>query len=176
MVRIRDIFKGKLYIYSKYHTLTPTIKYQLPFEHKMERRLLYKDKAVSTQDVMKHIRNKDNIVIVQGEDGLGKTTLLKDMAKMLREIDRLNILEFEWPKQEFNRVREDLFQLSKNIVFLDNVELCEAEALSMLEKIRSHNVEVSFCLATADDRQANYFKNRFSSLQVIEVRLLPFDF
>lgn len=62
--KIRQIFKGKLYTFIKYRTLNPVIKYVIPFENKLERRLLYKDKRVTLQEVTKHLRNKDNIVII----------------------------------------------------------------------------------------------------------------
>lgn len=32
LIRIQEAFRGKLYTYKKYHTLTPAIKYVLPFE------------------------------------------------------------------------------------------------------------------------------------------------
>jgi len=46
--------------------------------------LQYKEKLVTVNEVMKHIRNKDNIVVIEGEDGMGKSTLLKDMAAQLK--------------------------------------------------------------------------------------------
>jgi ABC-type lipoprotein export system ATPase subunit len=42
----------------------------------MERKLSYKEKIVNVSDVVKHVRNKDNLVVIEGEDGSGKTTLL----------------------------------------------------------------------------------------------------
>ena len=64
--RIREAFKGRLYTYTKYHTLSPVIKYALPHPHQVERKLVYKEKLVTVNEVIKHIRNKDNIVIVEG--------------------------------------------------------------------------------------------------------------
>lgn len=40
--KVKDFFKGKLYTYKKYHSLTPVIKYGLPFENKIERKLILK--------------------------------------------------------------------------------------------------------------------------------------
>jgi len=40
----------------------------------------YQDKKVAKTDVLKHIRNKDNIVFIFGEEGCGKSTLLKKMS------------------------------------------------------------------------------------------------
>lgn len=65
IARFREIYKGKLYTYTKYHTLTPNIKYSIPFEFKVERRLRYKDKIVAVSDVIKHIRTKNHILIVE---------------------------------------------------------------------------------------------------------------
>jgi stage III sporulation protein SpoIIIAA len=89
--RLREMYQGKLYTYVKYHTLTPTIRYSIPFELKVERRLRYKDKVVAVSDVIKHIRTKGHIVIVEAEDGMGKTTLLADMAKQL-QADKVNVV------------------------------------------------------------------------------------
>ena len=36
-------------------------------------------------------------------------------------------------------------------------------------------MEASFCLATASAQQGELFRNRFSSLEVIVVRLMPLD-
>lgn len=83
--RVEENFRGKLYTYRKYHTLSPTIKYALPFEQRVERRLLYKDKSATLADVVKHVRNKDNLVVLEGEDGGGKSTLLADLSKQLKE-------------------------------------------------------------------------------------------
>ena len=33
--KMRETFKGKLYTYKKYHSLTPLIKYNAPFDHKI---------------------------------------------------------------------------------------------------------------------------------------------
>lgn len=65
--------------------MSPNIKYSLPFEQRVERRLLYKDKSATLSDVAKHVRNKDNLVVLEGEDGSGKSTLLADLAKLLKE-------------------------------------------------------------------------------------------
>ncbi len=40
--KVQELFKGKLYTYKKYHSLTPVIKYGLPFENKIERKLMHK--------------------------------------------------------------------------------------------------------------------------------------
>lgn len=40
--KVKDFFKGKLYTYKKYHSLTPVIKYGLPFDNKIERKLIIK--------------------------------------------------------------------------------------------------------------------------------------
>ena len=53
------------------------IKYSVPFEHRIERKLHFKDRIVSVHDVVKHLRNNNNLVIVSGEEGTGKSTLLK---------------------------------------------------------------------------------------------------
>lgn len=89
---------------------------------------------MNLSDVVRHVRNKDNLVIVEGEDGSGKSTLLAEMGKQLRESDKLNVLEFSELRKEKNRVRDELFQLTKNIVLIDNVELYEGEALSLIDK------------------------------------------
>lgn len=44
VAKLREAFRGKLYTYKKYHSLTPVIKYSMPFEHKIERKLSFKDK------------------------------------------------------------------------------------------------------------------------------------
>jgi hypothetical protein len=62
--KIKEMFKGKLYTYKKYHTLTPTIKYSIPFEHKIERKLHFKDKIVTVHDIVKHLRNNNSLIIV----------------------------------------------------------------------------------------------------------------
>ena len=46
--------------------------------------MAYKEKMVSVSDVVKHVRNKDNLVVIEGEDGSGKTTILAEMAKILK--------------------------------------------------------------------------------------------
>lgn len=76
LLKIRQTFQGKLYTFQRYRTLNPTINFALPLEGKVARKLLYKDKMVTSQEVIKHLRNKDNIVMIEGEDGLGKSTLL----------------------------------------------------------------------------------------------------
>jgi len=45
---------------------------------------MYKDRKVNLQDLTKNLRNKDFIVMIEGEDGLGKSTLLADMSKQLK--------------------------------------------------------------------------------------------
>ena len=87
---------------------------------------------VTFNEVIKHIRNKDNLVVVEGPEGMGKSTLLKQMAKNLKDSDRLNVVEFNWPRKDQGRIRQDLFQLTKNIIFIDNVELCYSETVSMV--------------------------------------------
>ena len=106
---------------------------------------------------------------------MGKSTLLRQMAATLKEVDRLNVLEFNWPRKDQSRIKQDLFQLTKNIVLIDNAELCHSETVSMVERIRSTNVEASFCIATAQPQQGELFRNRFSTMEVIEVRLVPLD-
>jgi len=54
---------------------------------------------------------------------MGKSTVFGDMVKQLCEVDKVNVIEFNWLKKESNKVREELFQLTQNVVFIDNVEL-----------------------------------------------------
>jgi predicted AAA+ superfamily ATPase len=174
-VKVLEAFRGKLYTYKKYHTLTPTIRYSLPFELRVERRLLLKEKSVSVADVVRHIRNKDNIVIVEGEDGLGKSTLLADISKLLRENEKLNVLEFAELRKEKNRIKDELFQLTKNVIFIDNADLYEAETLSLIDNYSKGNFEVSFCVATSKPKLSDLFHNRYPHLTIVETRLVPFD-
>lgn len=46
----------------------------------IERKMKYQDKKVLKSDVLKHVRNKDNIVFIYGEEGCGKSTLLKKFS------------------------------------------------------------------------------------------------
>ena len=64
--KIKEIFKGKLFTYKKYHSLSPTIKFSIPFEFRVQRKLHFKDKIVTMHDIVKHLRNNNNLVIVQG--------------------------------------------------------------------------------------------------------------
>jgi hypothetical protein len=64
-------------------------------------------------------------------------------------------------------VREELFQLTKNIVLIDNVELYEAEALALIEKYSKGNFEVSFCITTSNPKQAEMLQNRFPHLTIV---------
>jgi len=64
VIKLREIFKGKLYTYKKYHNLNPAIKYAIPFDHKIERRLTFKDKIVNLHDIVKHLRNNNTLVLI----------------------------------------------------------------------------------------------------------------
>lgn len=118
-----------MYTYRKYHTLSPTIKYNLSLDCKIERKLKYKEKLITAADIGKHIRNKDNMVVIYGEEGLGKTTLLTDLQKMLKEVEKTNVLYIpnarSYAEKENKNSEHDLFQLSKNILLIDNGELYE---------------------------------------------------
>jgi len=64
VAKLREVFKGKLYTYKKYHTLSPAIKYTTPFEHKIERKLSCKDKLVNLNDIAKHLRNNNTLILI----------------------------------------------------------------------------------------------------------------
>ena len=49
-----------------------------------ERKLIYKGKIVASNDIEKHLRNKDNFVIIAGDSGLGKTTFMRTVSRSLK--------------------------------------------------------------------------------------------
>lgn len=105
VARIREAFKGKLYTYKKYHSLSPTIKYTIPFDHKIERKLSFKDKIVNLHDIVKHLRNNNTLVLIEGEEGSGKTTLATEMVNQLKAIDKINVMFFPWLKKDSLKIK-----------------------------------------------------------------------
>lgn len=44
----------------------------------------YDGKIVSYSDVFKHIRSKDNIVVIIGQSGIGKTFIMQGLVNKLK--------------------------------------------------------------------------------------------
>ena len=68
-----------------------------------------------------------------------------------------------------------MFQISKNIVFIDNIDDCLEDVMEIIDKYRRMNVEISFLLVSNLKKQGELFKNRFSTLDIIETVLLPLE-
>ncbi len=91
-------------------------------ESVIERRLEYKSKIVSYSDVLKHIRNKDHIVVISAESGMGKTTLLGQLMTQLNQNHpQINIVKIPEIGKEGNKFRSYIEEGKKNVVGIDNI-------------------------------------------------------
>jgi len=86
--------------------LSPTIKYSIPFDHKIERKMHFKDKIVTVHDLVRHLKNNSSIVVIEGEEGTGKTTLLNEMLVQLKAADKINVMLIPWLKKEPLKIKE----------------------------------------------------------------------
>lgn len=104
--KIKEEFRPQLYCYNKYRTLAPTITYQSKNELVIERRLKYDEKLVSYSDVLKHVRNKDHVVVISGESGIGKTFLANELMNKLAEgYSQINIVKIMEMGSDSNKYR-----------------------------------------------------------------------
>ena len=82
-------------------------------------------------------------------------------------------MKISWLKKEPMKIKDELFQLTKNILLIDNAEHYEAEVIELIEFLSRSNIDFSTCILTSSQQQVSVFKNRFSSFNLIPTTLLP---
>ena len=138
-------------------------------------------------DIIKHIRSKDNFVIIGGESGMGKTVFLNEVKNNLKTnfSDKIRIWEITndilTDEVLLNKyVDKVIDDYKKQVIIIDNGEHYFIQIVQFIEKLYSKEdprskPEVSFCLATSGD--ATKFKTRFLSIgvKVIHCNIIPLD-
>jgi hypothetical protein len=95
------------------------------------------------------------------------------MSSQLKGAEKINAMTINWLQKEPLKIKEDMFQLCKNILLIDNAEHFETEAIELLELLGKEQIDFSCCILTSSSQLVSVFKNRFSSLNLITTQLLP---
>lgn len=138
----------------------------------------------------KHIRNKDTLVILEGESGIGKSTFLQGMVEKLKagfeNKLKVRVIGKEVLTDETlmaKRVNEIIDEHRKQILIVDGAEAYFTEIMDMMKLIydaedRRIRPEISYFLALScegEPSSAAVYQNRVKQwgLQVVGCQLLP---
>ena len=60
---------------------------------------------MNLHDIVKHLRNNNTLVLIEGEEGSGKTSLLNEMVTQLKAIEKINVMLFPWLKRDSLKIK-----------------------------------------------------------------------
>ena len=61
---------------------------------------------MSVHDLVKHLRNNNSVVIVEGADGMGKSVVLEEIEGQLRKVEKMNVMMMRYLSREAFRLKD----------------------------------------------------------------------